>query len=147
MDNGGRRFSDRGDDPGSRLGPDAEVLVRCPRCGCRAMARSTTVTCGRCAYVRTDDPSWRHRVELRRDADGVAYCGLPLWLQTPCWGQVLWAYDADHLDFLERYVRASIRERQPNRNTSLASRLPAWLKDAKHRRDVLAAIGRLRATL
>ncbi|WP_049558181.1 hypothetical protein [Nonomuraea sp. SBT364] len=60
---------------------------------------------------------------------------------------MLWAYDAEHLDFLERYVRASIREREPNRNGSLASRLPAWLKYAKSRDQVLACCATLRARL
>jgi hypothetical protein len=60
---------------------------------------------------------------------------------------VLWAYNAEHLDFLEEYVRASIREREPNRNASLASRLPAWLKSAKNREAVLAACAALRRRL
>ncbi|WP_143591455.1 hypothetical protein [Thermoactinospora rubra] len=69
-----------------------------------------------------------------------AFGGLELWLQTLCLGHVLWAYDADHPDFLEGYVRASIREREPNRNTSLAGRLPAWVKDAKHRKCGIARL-------
>ncbi|MFI6507876.1 hypothetical protein ACIBCT_09745 [Streptosporangium sp. NPDC050855] len=60
---------------------------------------------------------------------------------------MLWAYDAEHLDFLERYVRAFIREREPNRNGSLASRLPAWLKDAKNRDLVLTRCATLRVRL
>ncbi|MBB3724707.1 hypothetical protein [Nonomuraea dietziae] len=72
------------------------------------------------------------------------YGGLQLWLQVPCKGRVLWACDAEHLDFLERYVRASVRERVPNRNASLASRLPAWVKSAKNREAVLAGCAALR---
>ncbi|MBB3734015.1 hypothetical protein [Nonomuraea dietziae] len=79
--------------------------------------------------------------------DAACYAGLELWLQTPCRNHVLWAYDAEHLDFLERYVRAFIREREPNRNGSLASRLPAWLKDAKNRDLVLARCATLRVRL
>ncbi|WP_336212225.1 hypothetical protein [Nonomuraea sp. LPB2021202275-12-8] len=60
---------------------------------------------------------------------------------------MLWAYNAEHLDFLERYVRAFIREREPNRNGSLASRLPAWLKDAKNRDAVLGCCATLRVRL
>ncbi|MEU4540732.1 hypothetical protein AB0G15_38460 [Streptosporangium sp. NPDC023825] len=80
-------------------------------------------------------------------SDATCYAGLDLWLQTPCGNHVLWAYDAEHLDFLERYVRAFIREREPNRNASLASRLPAWVKDAKNRDLVLARCATLRARL
>ena len=39
------------------------------------------------------------------------YFHLPLWLQAPCCGETLWAYNAAHLDFLfENYVRATLRE-------------------------------------
>ena len=50
-------------------------------------------------------------------------------------------------DFLERYVSADLRERTPNANRSMASRLPRWIKSAKHRDEVMRAIRRLRATL
>jgi hypothetical protein len=73
--------------------------------------------------------------------------GLPLWLQTPCAGQVLWAWNTWHLDFIGRYVSADLRERTPNINTSLASRLPRWIKSAKHRDEVLKGIARLRSRL
>src|SRR5215212_7033778 len=65
------------------------------------------------------------------------YFGLPLWLQTPCAGQVLWAWNEWHLDWMERYVAADLRERTPNINMSLASRLPRWIKSAKNRDEVL----------
>lgn len=74
------------------------------------------------------------------------YRGLDLWLQTPCLGRVLWALDETHLDFLERYVAAGLREEEPI-NRSLASRLPRWIKAAKHRNAVTRALTRLRATL
>jgi len=73
--------------------------------------------------------------------------GLPLWLQTPCAGHVLWAWSAWHLDFIERYVSADLRERTPNINTSLASRLPKWIKSARHRKEILKGIRRLRERL
>lgn len=51
-----------------------------------------------------------------------------------------------HLDFLERYVAAGLREQEPG-NASLASRLPAWIKSRKNRAAVLRGLHRLRATL
>ncbi|GAA4048757.1 hypothetical protein [Nonomuraea soli] len=113
---------------GSRTGaPPRWMPVRCP--GCRAVTRVPVTW-------------WPHA------APGApAVGGLDLWLQTPCRGHVLWAYDAEHLDFLERYVRAALREREPNRNAGLASRLPGWLKSAKNRHAVLAACATLRKRL
>ncbi|MBO9555970.1 hypothetical protein [Cellulomonas sp.] len=78
--------------------------------------------------------------------DVPRFRGLDLWLQTPCEGHVLWAYDEAHLDYLERYVAAGLREQEPG-NASVASRLPAWIKASKNRDSVGRALSRLRATV
>lgn len=57
---------------------------------------------------------------------------------------MLWAFDVEHVDRIEQYVGARLRERTPNWNGSLASRLPKWVKDRKNRDAVLAACARLR---
>ncbi|MFD6678424.1 MULTISPECIES: hypothetical protein [Micromonospora] len=76
------------------------------------------------------------------------YFGLPLWISIECRGRVLWAYNAEHLDLLEAYVSARLRERgQYMGSQTLVERLPAWIKDGKHRAEVLDAIGQLRALL
>ncbi|MEV4184431.1 hypothetical protein AB0J28_23695 [Streptosporangium canum] len=74
----------------------------------------------------------------------------PVWLQASCCGHVLWAYNVRHLDLLEAYVAAKLRERGDLAAwapTSLVERLPTWLKTAKNRAEVLRTIGRLRLTL
>jgi hypothetical protein len=61
---------------------------------------------------------------------------------------VLWAYNAEHLNVLEEYVSAHLRERGHSvTHMTMLERLPKWIKDAKHRDEVLRAIGRLRASL
>lgn len=75
------------------------------------------------------------------------YFGLDLWLKTSCCGEMLWVYNRKHLDFLENYVSAKLRERMPHRNKSLASRLPKWIKSAKNRDQVLKAIAKLKEKL
>jgi hypothetical protein len=79
------------------------------------------------------------------------YFHLPLWLQTPCCGETLWAYNARHLDFLEDFVRAALRERTRGehgwRNQALRTRLPKWMLAAKNRPDVLRCLGHLRDKL
>jgi hypothetical protein len=64
-----------------------------------------------------------------------------------CCGELLWARNPSHLDFLENYVVARLRERAPNQNGSTVSRLPKWMKSAKHREELAVAIARLRLTL
>ena len=83
------------------------------------------------------------------------YFHYPVWLATSCCGETLWAYNEEHLDYLENYVSAALRERASAtrmaeariRNSSLASRLPGWLTAAKNRKGILAAIAKLRQRL
>ncbi|MED7931315.1 hypothetical protein SMD20_44340 [Nonomuraea sp. LP-02] len=133
-----------------------EVLVRCPRCdGCAVVLAHPEaledagitdlrrrLRCGACGYVKDEtvasavvggpvDPFFRR----------------PLWLRASCCGHVLWAYNVRHLDLLESYVAAKLRERGDvvaGAPASLVERLPTWLKTAKNRAEILRTIGRLR---
>jgi hypothetical protein len=70
----------------------------------------------------------------------------PLWLQTRCVGHILWAYDEEHVDALAAYVGAQLRERgglSPTR--AMFARLPAWMKTAEHRAEIMAGLKTLRA--
>lgn len=81
------------------------------------------------------------------------YFHLPLWLQASCCGEILWAYNRDHLDFRDNSVQATLREGLPEqataffRNKTVASRLPKWIKKAKNRQKILKKIAVLRSTL
>ena len=75
------------------------------------------------------------------------YFRFPLWLEISCCGETLWAYNEKHLEFIEKYVASKLRERVPNINRSLASRLPNWIKRAKNRDEILKAIGKLKEKL
>jgi hypothetical protein len=159
------------------------ALVRCPRCDACARAvpvddgrRSVVrLTCSACALVRegrTGGPSngelrlepvdegrtWRDPVsrEITTWPDTPAQVH-PLWLRASCCGgEVLWAANEEHLDYLDQYLRADLRER-PEAVVSpmgrrwvgkgLSWQLPDWMKSAKHRDEVAATIERLRATL
>lgn len=139
-----------------------EALVVCPKCDHAARTRandpastdgrtSRRLTCDHCGLTRSlvDGSTRRPR---RPIAVVDSFFGLPLWLQAPCCGEVLWAYNTEHLAFLEAFVGARLRERRRSSkygwsNRALVSRLPAWLKSRKDRADVLACIDRLRKTL
>jgi hypothetical protein len=90
--------------------------------------------------------------------DGMAvdpYFRLPLWLQARCCtNRTLWAYNLQHLEFLERFVAAGLRERahQPaageyHRRMTMVAKLPVWMKSAKNRAEIVKALGRLKATV
>ena len=102
------------------------------------------VCCPGCSHWNYVGVSWHP------DPQGEPYdphFGFRLWLQTRCAGDVLWAYNAEHLAFLREYVSASVRERTPNANGSLASRLPRWIKQAQNRAAVIRAARRLEERL
>lgn len=128
-----------------------ECLVVCPRCSHKARvqaptasrpARLTCIDCGTSKFLATAS------MALGDGAD--PYFRLPLWLQMPCSAGMVWAFNERHLEYLLEYVGAQNRHR-PNRaptdprNALLDSRLPRWMKLARNRAEVVAAIQKLRA--
>jgi predicted RNA-binding Zn-ribbon protein involved in translation (DUF1610 family) len=143
----GERWGDFGD----------ETLVVCPRCGGGAVTRcaprpegavaSERLSCGNCGYA--------HELTGRafpRGREPYAREGIRLWLETPCCGDTLAARNATHLEYLEGFVRAGLRERVPDAesgwsNRALVSRLPKWMQAAGNRDEVLRCIERLKRRL
>jgi len=71
---------------------------------------------------------------------------LPLYLVENIGGEVLWVYNLAHLDLLDRFLGASLRERvaRPGQMTMMA-RLPRWMKIASARPKLRRALADLRA--
>lgn len=146
-----------------------EFLIVCPRCAGRALVRDRApaepriaLSCAGCGCAQHWQPRapgvmvsadrTRYRPGSVCIGDAVDwYFHRPLWLQTGCCGRTLWAYNQRHLDFLEDFVQADLREqpRGPHgwSNRSLRSRLPRWIAAARHRPELLQAIQRLRRRL
>ena len=126
---------------------DDPTLIFCPKCQSKAFvtlhndeARLSCLRCGHNQAKLAEQRTFYWRAENPTDS----YFGADLWLQTECVGESLWAFNRRHLDYLENFVSAKHRQRNPNvdnwLNGSLASRLPAWIKAAKNREQVLKAI-------
>lgn len=137
----------------------AEMWVKCPKCGNCAIIRKKNsehtqqfaerrLACTACPHAEDWSGIW---VGFSRYGPPADPCfGYPLWLQTSCCGDTLWAYNPSHLDFLRRFVSATQRSRTRDSelgwcNQSLASRLPKWIQIAKNRDSVLKGISRLEA--
>jgi predicted RNA-binding Zn-ribbon protein involved in translation (DUF1610 family) len=140
-------INDRFHDTGQQISAFGQTsLVKCPNCGGCALVQPLNTgdqlrrfVCRHCGSSKDDAP----------DAPSIGY---PLWLQATCRSQNLWAYNLNHLAFLEAFVRAKHRERhhlkRPNyRNSTLFSRLPRWIQSRKHRDEILKTIGKLRASV
>ena len=137
-----------------------EVLLVCPRCAgpavskpldpvARDSAAPRRLVCRRCGHLQESrPPSIAGLARVGHDD----YFRLPLWLATPCCGELLWAFNARHLAALEDFALAQLRERRRDpeqgwSNAAVTSRLPRWIKSAKNRAEVEKALARLGARL
>lgn len=152
------RFRDDGD---TIYSFQDEFLVQCPNCNSCATVRRIDpentdwfaprrFSCKACGSSK----DWSGR-EIARPWYGEPvddYFHYPLWLHIPCCSETLWAYNQRHLDFIEAFVRAELRERKPDEqygwsNRSLFSQLPKWMQSRKNREAILKAIAQLRESL
>lgn len=116
------------------------ILIVCPGCARQGMATRQRnerdwevlkVVCTHCGFNKVYETS---RIPVS------------LWLRTNCDGHLLWAYNHEHLNFLQEHIEATLRERNtvPNANKSIGSRLPRWIVSGKNRSKVLKCIEKLR---
>src|SRR5262249_265980 len=87
-------------------------------------------TCSNCGYS-SEFESWTFD---RACVTTNWHFRLPLWLQVSCCGEILWAFNEDHLAFLEKFIGAQLRERAEDgwySNHSMTIRLPKWMQSAK----------------
>ena len=108
------------------------MRLSCERCGCAKEQKKSSTS----FYWGDEMPT-----------DG--YFKLPLWMQVRCCGKILWAFNLRHLDLLESYVGARLRERRKDpksgwRNASVVSRLPNWIKASGNRDKILQCLKKLR---
>ncbi|MEU2657233.1 hypothetical protein ABZ615_18125 [Streptomyces sp. NPDC007325] len=140
------------------------ILVVCPRCGGRALVapppdavrpdslghlvwaprRLTCAGCGALAE-HNGERQGNGAVGARPGGTEDPFFRRPLWLQTRCAGRILWAYDEEHVDALAAYVGARHRVRHSSPTLSMFARLPAWMKSAGNRDEVLAGLADLRS--
>ncbi|MEU8890166.1 hypothetical protein [Streptomyces sp. NPDC048442] len=141
------------------------LYVVCPGCGGRAVVvprpglpvlkystellfRPRRLACAGCGAVAEWEAATEGRALRGADAGGTEdpFFRRPLWLQTRCAGQVLWAYNEEHVAELTAYVGAQLRERGGfgGSKNAMIPRLAAWLKRAENRAEVLAGLDRLR---
>jgi len=134
------RFKDNGESVYDFLD---KVLVICPECkrcayGFLSWDNLARITCHKCGFNRAYRPY---------SFGGGSFCDADLWLKTNCCSEKLWAYNQVHLEFIEKYVGAKLRERTLNFNQNLASRLPEWMIKSSNRSKVLKGVQILKKKL
>lgn len=110
-----------------RDGEDVVAAVRCPACG---KTGRYPACAGHSTLVRTPR-------------------GLPARRAPYLWRTIgahtLWVYNEAHLDALETWLAADLRERGPVAGLTMMARLPRWMKAAGMRPGVVKALAELRA--
>ena len=69
---------------------------------------------------------------------------LPLYLMTQVAGETLWVDNLAHLDALEDWLGAKVRERGPVPGLTMMAKLPRWMKVSTNRAKVLRGLAQLR---
>ena len=137
---------------------DDPTLVVCPKC--EKMAKvflsdtqpkiefSVKVVCSNCGFVKQKTTNEREFYWYEDDPSD-SFFGYKLWMKTSCCGNSLWAFNHRHLEFIESFVQAELRENPKDNlgyfNSSLVSRLPKWIKSGKNRKRILEGLAKLRA--
>ena len=129
-----------------------EVWVACPHCERRAMAkvdydlRIARLLCAHCSYNRetsTETNLLGMKANLHISAN--TYFDAGLWLQHSFKNDVFWAYNMAHLDYLEQYIGATLREHKERSHFTLLEKLPKFYHEAKNRSALLKIIQKLKA--
>lgn len=128
-----------------------EVLVICPVCKQKAVAKadyeikSARLLCNNCGYnkdITTKSSmfgvmgNWVVAAHLYFDAD--------LWLKAPFKDDFFFAYNNQHLDYLEKYISAGLREHKDRTHFTLLEKLPKFYHEAKNRESLLKLIHKLK---
>ena len=98
--------------------------------------------CPHCNFQEEWKPKIKKLVLSPKGNDGLVReqtYNFPLWFQKEINQDIFWVYNKEHIVYLERYIKASLRERNSkiNNSASLVARLPKFVKEAKNREKLL----------
>jgi DNA-directed RNA polymerase subunit RPC12/RpoP len=102
-----------------------------------------SIKCENCGETETHKP---RNIENRmfftnQQGEKEKIFGLSLWLQEEVKGDILWAYNYDHLNYLENYISSDLRVRI---GMTLSAKLPQFIKDKKNRTRLIKLIGKMK---
>jgi hypothetical protein len=131
--------------------PRHPILVACEKCGqCASLLGFDFPRQPKNMAWRLGNCSCLHCGHQWMAAAGMHfYTRGPLWLRTSCHKNLLWILNAAHLEFMEQFIGAKLREERMEEISSrrLSSALPRWMLAAKNRKDVMRSLKKLRAKL
>ena len=129
-----------------------EVLVACPSCAKKAIAKATfevkkvRLFCLHCGHNKEVTAEFdKHRLLIKKPAN--QFFDVELWLQADFKNEQFWAYNDEHLNYLERYINATLRGHKERTHFTLLEKLPKFYHEAKNREALLKIIAKLKSKL
>lgn len=125
-----------------------EVWIVCPSCSEKAIAtvdfelKSARLFCVNCGFNKETSTVVNDKASLQMSAHH--YFGAELWLTLPFKNEVFWAYNNQHLLYLENYISAKLREHKDRKHFTLLEKLPKFYHNSKNREGLLKLIDKLK---
>ena len=117
------------------------VVVVCSSCAKKAIAKANFETkiarlfCVNCGYNKEVPTAINQSSSVRMPAN--VFFDAVLWLQASFKNEVFYAYNIEHLNYLERYISATLREHKDRTHFTLLEKLPKFYHEAKNREGLL----------
>lgn len=73
-----------------------------------------------------------------------SYFHAKLFLEHPYKKDIFYAYNGEHLNYLEQYIAADLREHKDRTGFTLLEKLPKFYHDTKNRKALLSIIQKLK---
>ncbi len=127
-----------------------KVWVVCPSCSKQALAtvnepeKQARLLCVHCGYntVSSTMRAYKKGKTLEVKQAAHLFFDAELWFSAPFKNQVFWAYNPEHINYLEHYIAAKIREHKDRSHFTLLERLPKFYHEAKNREGLLKIINK-----
>jgi hypothetical protein len=135
---------------GQFMPPDHSILIECKKCGQCATLRRFVFPGDKRSALRIGECSCLHCGRLWSEKAGPDFMTRgPLWLRMACRKNLLWILNRPHLEFMEEFIGAELREERMTELSSrrLSSALPRWMLARKSRNDVVHCLRKLREKL
>ncbi len=126
-----------------------EVLVACSACSKKAIAKAYFETkkarlfCTNCGYNKEVSTLVNKNTSIEIPAN--QYFEAELWLQSSFKNETFYAFNNHHLDYLESYISATLREHKDRTHFTLLEKLPKFYHEAKNREGLLKIIAKLKS--
>src|SRR5690606_33171020 len=105
-------------------------------------ARLYCQSCGYNKQVPTETEVFGIKGNWEMAAHG--YFNAKLWLQYPFKNEMFFAYNDLHLEYLENYISAKLREHKDRKGFTLLEKLPKFYHEAKNRDALIKIIEKLK---